>query len=98
MSVPEFNETELKVVGENPAKFGMPATPIFNYPCTVKEAVNAAYRREPYWQVFGIDMQMMTPGVNPDNIARAFAFEAQEFKPVTDRCVPDICRGRLGPP
>lgn len=90
MSIPEFDKSEMQIVGENPAKFGMPATPIFNYPCSMKEAVKATYRRQPYWQIYGVDMHMMTPGVNPDNIARAFAFESQEFIPVTDGCVPDM--------
>lgn len=90
MSVPKFDISELEIVGENPEKFGMRATPIFNYPCTLREAIRATYRREPYWQTFAVNMQMMTPGVNPDNVARAFAFEAREYSPVLDGCVPDM--------
>jgi hypothetical protein len=56
----------------------------------MKEAVKAAYRREPYWQIFGVDMKMMTPAVNPDNLARAFAFETQKHEPVTNGTVPDM--------
>ena len=90
MKLPKFDKKELEIVGTVPAAHGMPEMPIFNYPCTMKEAVKAAYRKEPVWMIFGIDMKMMTPGVNPDNIARAFSFEAIPHKPVTDGTVPDM--------
>jgi len=90
MSAPKFDPKELEIVGTIPARFGMPEMPIYNYPCSMKEAVKAAYRKEPYWMIFGMDMKMMTPGVNPDNLARAFSFEAEEHVPVVDSTVPDM--------
>jgi len=90
MSVPKFDEKELEVVGQTPSMFGMNSLPIFNYPCTMKEAVKATFRREPYWVNFGMDMKMMTPAVNPDNIARAFVFEANPVPPVVGKTVPDM--------
>lgn len=90
MSVPKFNSSELTVIREEPGMFWMPPSPVYSYPCTMKEAVKATYRREPYWQIFGADMKLMTPAVNPDNIARAFVFEAQKFEPVTNGTVPDM--------
>ncbi|HHT17727.1 MAG TPA: methyltransferase [Papillibacter sp.] len=90
MRIPKFSEKELEVVGETPPLFGMPGLPFFNYPCSMKEAVKATFRRDPYWLIFGINMRMMTPAVIPDNIARAFVFEANPVPPVTDGLVPDM--------
>lgn len=90
MSVPKFDKSELEIVGYSESRFGMPATPIYNYPCSVREAVKATFRREPYWQVSGSDMKMMTPKVIPDNIARAFVFEAERVEPVVGELVPDM--------
>jgi hypothetical protein len=90
MAVPAFDVKELTVIGEEPGMFGMPPSPIYSYPCTMKEAVKALYRREPYWVVLGKDAKMMTPAVNPDNLARAFAFEAVTHEPVVGRTVPDM--------
>jgi hypothetical protein len=90
MAVPRFDPKEMEVVGEEPGMFGMPPSPIYSYPCSMKEAVNALYRGEPYWVVFGKDAKMMTPAVNPDNIARGFVFEAEQRAPTTGRTVPDM--------
>ena len=90
MAVPKFDPKELEVVGEVPELFGMPPMPIYSYPVTVKEAVNAAYRREPVWMTFARDAKMMTPSVNPDNIARGFAFEAEKVEPIVGEGVPDM--------
>ncbi|WP_073077983.1 uroporphyrinogen decarboxylase family protein [Sporobacter termitidis] len=90
MSVPEFDSRELVIVREDPGMWGLPPTPVYSYPCSMKEAMKAAYRKEPYWQMFGVDQKMMTPAVIPDNAARAFVFEAQKFEPVTDGTVPDM--------
>ena len=40
MRIPKFSEKELEVVGETPPLFGMPGLPFFNYPCSMKEAVD----------------------------------------------------------
>ena len=40
MTNPKFDEKELKIVGEVPGFFpGVPATPLYDYPVTRKEAV-----------------------------------------------------------
>jgi hypothetical protein len=90
MSVPKFDKKELTVLREESGISWLPPSPVYSYPCTMKEAVKATYRREPYWQIFGVNMKMMTPAVNPDNLARAFVFEAQKFEPVTNGTVPDM--------
>ena len=90
MSVPKFDPKELEIVGTKPGMFGRGETPIYNYPCTLREAVRATFRREPYWQCFAGDMKMMTPKVNPDNIARAFVFEAERVEPQAGVLVPDM--------
>ncbi|MCL2227895.1 MAG: methyltransferase, partial [Oscillospiraceae bacterium] len=46
--------------------------------------------REPYWQMFALDCKMMSPSVNPDNIARGFVFEADPFEPIVGKSVPDM--------
>ncbi|MDR1589636.1 MAG: methyltransferase [Oscillospiraceae bacterium] len=91
MMIPPFDPKELEVTGEEPGMFGMlPPSPIYSYPCSMKEAVNALYRREPYWVVFGKDAKMMTPAVNPDNIARAFVFEQNPLEPTVGSGVKDM--------
>ncbi len=91
MSVPKFDVSELEVVGHAPSFFGRgEGTAIYKYPCSVREAVKAMFRREPYWQVGGGDMKMMTPKVNPDNIARAFVFEAERVPAQPGVLVPDM--------
>ncbi|MDR1065695.1 MAG: methyltransferase [Oscillospiraceae bacterium] len=54
-------------------------TVIFKYPVSPREGYNAVYRRKPLWQVTGSEQSMFSPKVNPDNIARAFVFDASGF-------------------
>lgn len=81
MSVPKFNEKELKIVGEVPNMFGGPATPLYDYPVTPKEAYIAAMKKEPVWVPTSIEARFITPKCNPDNVARAFAFEDDMMPP-----------------
>ena len=91
MAVPMFDTKELTVIREEPGMFSfMLPSPVYTYPVTMKEAVHAMYRREPYWQMFGVDCKMMTPNVNPDNLARGFVFENEKIEPVVGRTVPDM--------
>jgi len=90
MSVPKYDPSELEVVGYTESRYGNTQVPVYNYPCSVRDAVRATFRREPVWQVSGMDKKMMTPKIIPDNIARAFVFEAERVPPVTDGCVPDM--------
>ena len=75
MAHPKFDEKELKVVSEIPNMFGGPATPVFDYPVSRKEAYVAALKKNPIWQVTNIETRFITPKANPDNVARAFVFE-----------------------
>ena len=91
MAIPKYDPKELTVVREEQSFFGMmPPTPVYDYPVTKKEAMYAFFNREPYWQMFSADCSMMTPKVNPDNIARGFVFDAENIKPTIGKTVPDM--------
>ena len=47
----------------------------------MKEAVLAAYRRQPVWQLTGVENKLFTSKVYPDNVARAFVFDANQMTP-----------------
>ena len=79
MTVAAFDARELTVIGEAPGRFGGPPTPIYSYPVTMKEAVLALYRKEPVWQITGFENRLFAPMLVPDNVARAFVLEEQQF-------------------
>jgi hypothetical protein len=66
-----------------PAMFpGMPPNKKYNTPITPKENYRLLYSRKlPVWLPVSADSAMMTPRIDPDNIARAFAFEANPLSP-----------------
>ncbi len=75
MAVPKYDPKEVankKII----QGFGGRQSVVFDYPCTMREATLATYRREPYWQLTGTAGSLFSPKVNPDNIARGFVFEA----------------------
>lgn len=80
MSVPMFDPKELEVRETIKDLFGQ-ETRIYSYPVNMKEAVQALLRKEPYWLMTGMYPSMFGPRINPDNIARAQAFEAQTLDP-----------------
>ena len=80
MSIP-FNPKELEVVAMKPGFLGGAQIPVYNYPVTLKEAVIATYNRKPIWQTSGMENTLFTPVVYPDNVARAFAFDANHMRP-----------------
>jgi hypothetical protein len=83
MSIPKFDPKEMKVVYELPANPIMPGMKFYDYPATTKENCKAAYSRKPYWQMLGsIECKTFTPRILPDNVARAFVFEAIPFDPM----------------
>jgi hypothetical protein len=83
MSIPKFDPKELNVIFEMPANPIMPGMKIYDYPVTTKENCKAAYKRKPYWQMLGnIESKTFTPRILPDNVARAFVFEATPFDPM----------------
>ena len=74
-----FNEAELEVVAEEPNFFGG-TTPIFDYPVSAKEGAVRFYRdHDPLWMLTDVECQTFCPSVIPDNIARAFVFEAKPY-------------------
>ena len=79
MSVPAFDPKELTITGEYPGRFGAPPTPIYSFPVTPKEAYIALYKKEPVWQITGMESRIFTPKLLPDNVARAFVFEDEPF-------------------
>lgn len=54
----------------------------FNTPITPKENVHRFYKKEgPLWMPLSGDRVGLTPRIDPDNMARAFAFEANSIAP-----------------
>lgn len=70
-----FQEKELEVAYTKPIYYGGPIVPVYHFPVTPKQAVHAALRREPLFQVCGIESDMFAPGCNPDNVARGFVLD-----------------------
>ena len=75
MAVPMFDPKEITNAKEVPG-FGGATSVVFDYPTTMREAVLATYRREPYWLITGMGSGLFSPKCNPDNIARGFVYEA----------------------
>lgn len=90
MTVPAFDPSELKIVREVPSYPGAPAIPYYDFPVTMKEAYAGMLSRQPVWQIVGMETQLFAPGINPDNIARGFAFEGKPFNPVKEGGGKDI--------
>ena len=80
MAVPKYDPKEMEEMLVVKDYFGND-THVYNTPCTTREGVQALLRKEPYWQMSGMFQSMFNPRINPDNIARAFVFEAQMLDP-----------------
>lgn len=78
-----FSKDELKVIYEIPNPFApdVPPTPVYNTPVTPREAVLAAYNKEPIWQLSGSESAIFSPTVIPDDVARGFVIEAGMIPP-----------------
>lgn len=82
MTNPKFDEKELKIIKEIPGFFpGMPSTPMFDFPVTMREAYIAAMNKNPIWQLTGMESNIFAPSVNPDNIARGMVMEKDAVSP-----------------
>ena len=82
MAHPKFDEKELQIVGEMPGMFpGMPGTPMFDYPASLRDAYLATMKREPIWQLTGLESKLFAPAVNPENISRGMVMEANSMPP-----------------
>lgn len=78
MRVPPFQESELKQTGWARSMAGQ--IPLYDFPVTQREAYLSALKdRKPVWQLTGIEAQLFTPHIIPDNVARAFVFEGVPF-------------------
>ena len=78
MTIPEFDENELKIVGTLPDMMGGEPIPIFDTPVNGREGALATYAKKPIWQLIpgvGSEFQMFNPNFIPDNVARAFVFD-----------------------
>jgi len=85
MNIQEFDPIELETVGTLETFackiFNMPASPIYRFPVTMKEAVKALLRHQPIWQISDIETMMFAPRVYPDNVSRALVSEADAMPP-----------------
>lgn len=81
MHTSTFSDSELQIVREIPGFLGGPSIPVYNFPVSPKEAYKALYERKAVWQITGLEQVMFSPRVNPDNVARAFVFEADMMMP-----------------
>lgn len=81
MAVPQFDPGEMNPIREQPA-FGPPGTPptkIWRTPVPLKDGYIAAMKREPLWQLSGIETGMFSPRFYPDNIARGLVVDGEGF-------------------
>ena len=78
-----YNPSEIVTTETYPSMFaGAPGSPKYNTPITPKENYKALLRREiPMWIPIGSDTLLMSPRIDPDNMARVFAFEAVPMAP-----------------
>ena len=87
MKVPEFSERELVVSRTLPNYNGSDPVPVYSFPVTPREGVQALYKKEPMWQVmlgFGLETTIFSPRCIPDYIARAHVFDGAPAPVFTD--------------
>ena len=75
-----FDEKELEVIEEKPALYDEYPTRRYRRPITVKENMRLLYEeKHPVWIPMGSETLDFNPRVIPDNIARAFVMEKEEY-------------------
>lgn len=79
MTIPKFEESEMKPVGKIPASGFLPEITLFNYPFSMRDAAVSLYDRHPAWQLLGLEMKEFNPIIIPDNVARGFVMEEQHI-------------------
>ncbi|MDR1821385.1 MAG: methyltransferase [Oscillospiraceae bacterium] len=80
MSIPKFDNAELEAVFETPPFGASPGMKFYKTPVTAHDGIAALFQKKPLWQVIEhAEFRMFTPRVVPDNVARAFCFEARPF-------------------
>lgn len=70
-----WNDNEVKDCKDVTDAMGT-VTRQFNYPCSEVENIKRLYKQDPVWMPFSSMAVTFTPKVIPDNIARAFVFDA----------------------
>jgi len=77
-----FDRKEIDNAKEMPGFMPGMTVKTFDTPISPKENYKLLYdRKVPYWLPGFNDMQMMTPRIDTDNLARVFSFEAQPMLP-----------------
>ncbi|MEG0914018.1 MAG: uroporphyrinogen decarboxylase family protein [Oscillospiraceae bacterium] len=79
----KFNSDELKPIGTYPSIMaGMPEANRYKTPITPRENwLELINHRKPLWIPKSDDMMTLVPRVVPDNVARAFVFDAKPLEP-----------------
>ena len=83
MTIPAFDEAEMRVVRTIPKPAFLPEINLYGYPYSTREAVASVYERRPAWQVLGMEMKEFCPIIIPDNVARGFVWETQSIDNLT---------------
>ena len=85
-----FDPKEVSNATEAPGMFPGMMVKRFDTPISPKENYRMVYDRKiPYWLPGFNDMQMITPRIDADNLARVFSFEAQPMAPEEMQGCPD---------
>lgn len=80
MAIPAFDQKEMRVVSEIQSFPGAPLIPVFDFPVSPREGVIALYKREPLWQITGMEQKIFNPAVNPDNIAKCLVADGSGMR------------------
>jgi len=76
-----FDPKEIENAEELPGMYGM-VSKVYDTPISPKENMQLIYDRKiPLWLPTANDRRTMTPRIDPDNMARAFSFEATPMPP-----------------
>lgn len=67
-----YSEKELKVIREIPTyrQPDLPPVPVYDFPVSPKEGYIRTIKKDPVWQITGIEITRFHPAVYPDNVAR----------------------------
>ena len=77
-----FDPKEIENATVSPGFFPGMEVKTFDYPISPKENYRLLYERKvPFWLPLSGDSSMITPRIDPDNLARVFSFEAQPMLP-----------------
>jgi hypothetical protein len=85
-NIPQFDPKELEYK-EVPGFFG--PTKTLNYPIPMVDNCIATFEGKPWWQMYQAtpDAQIFSPGIIPDDIARAFVIEGGAFYQAEDHVI-----------